>query len=101
MDLVSIEYVTKFVNRLIPEERARIRRSQELFREYGLQLPTKYLKRMTGTQALWELRAGNIRLFFFIKDNTGIIVHAIKKKTNKTPLQDIQLAGKRQKELGG
>ncbi len=101
MNLIVANQVEKFLDQLSPIEKARVRRSQELFKEFGLQLPAKYLKRMVGTQKLWELRAGNIRLFFFSKGKLGVIVHALKKKTNKTPKQDIQLAEKRQRELGG
>ena len=87
-----IDPVKKFIKHLPEPEVAKIITTISLFEEYGPALPAKYLKRITGTKELWELRAKRIRIFLIIKGNTGIFIHAIKKKTQKTPKQDIELA---------
>jgi len=60
-------------------------------------IPNKYFKHLTGTNGLYEIRCewlGNaIRLFcFFDEGKMIIIVHGFKKKTQKTPLKEIQQA---------
>lgn len=45
-------------------------------------------------------RPGNIRVLFGFADNVMIIVNIFKKKTQKTPLQEIKLAENRLKEYG-
>ncbi len=94
-DLVIIETVGKFLDKLEEDERSKVKSLSILFKEYGLMLPKKYLKRMSGTKELWELRAKRIRIFLVISKNMGIAVHAIIKKSQKTPKQDIDLAVKR------
>lgn len=49
---------------------------------------------------LWELRAKRVRIFLLISGNTGIAVHGIIKKTQKTPRKDIELAESRGKKAG-
>lgn len=52
---------------------------------------------------LWELRShiksGISRVFFTFMDKKIILLHAIVKKTQKTPLQEINVAIKRLKEI--
>ena len=72
----------------------------EYLREYGFHLPTNYLRRMSGTKALWELRAKytsrQYRVFLAkTGDKTIMLLHAIIKKTAKTPRQDIDTADAR------
>lgn len=66
--------------------------------EYGFHLPT-YLRRMSGTKSLWELRIKyqrQYRIFLaHIGDKEIILLHAIVKKTQKTPEKDIQTAQER------
>ena len=55
-------------------------------------------------RGLWEVRsdisAGRIaRTLFCISDGDMILLHAFVKKTQKTPLQEIDLAMRRMKEL--
>ena len=90
-----IEQVDKFVEKLSKNQQTKVTSIFLLFREYGTTLPAKYLKRMSGTKDLWELRAKNVRIFLFMYKNTGIAVHGIVKKTQKTPKADLDLAIKR------
>lgn len=80
----------------------------EYLQEYGFQLPTQYLRRMSGSKRLWELRAKyNSRQYrVFLAKTSGaeiLLLHAIIKKTPKTPKQDIETAEERLKlfEKGG
>ncbi|HCM37246.1 MAG: hypothetical protein UV61_C0024G0006 [Candidatus Gottesmanbacteria bacterium GW2011_GWB1_43_11] len=91
--------VKKFIDTLDRPRRARIDRFYEIFVLYGNALPVKYLKKIASR--VWELRPGDVRLFLTIKGNTGYVVHAIYKKTQKTPKKDLDLAIKRIKEEVG
>ena len=42
---------------------------------------------------IWELRPGNNRvLFFYFKDNTFVLLHHFRKKTQKIPKREIEKA---------
>jgi len=61
------------------------------------QIPEKFFKYLTGTDALYEIRieyAGNIyRIFsFFDKGNLIILLNGIQKKSQKTPPKEIKKA---------
>ena len=56
-----------------------------------------YIKKMTGTKDIWELRvkqaSNNYRVFFFtMKSNHIILLNAFQKKTSKTPPQELKKA---------
>lgn len=49
---------------------------------------TKYLE-----DGIWELRPGNNRVFyFFYKDNTFVLLHQFRKKSQKTPQCELKKA---------
>lgn len=52
---------------------------------------------------LWEIRStipnGIARVIFVMKDGNMILLHGFIKKTQKTPLQDINLAKNRAKKI--
>lgn len=60
------------------------------------------LVRSLGT-GLWEVRSdipnGIARIIFIIKEGQMILLHVFIKKTQKTPLKDIEIARKRAKQL--
>ena len=63
-------------------------------------VPSKYFKKLKGTDDLWEIRVqqgNNIFriLCFFDGKNLVILNHAFAKKSQKTPQKDIALAEKR------
>jgi phage-related protein len=67
------------------------------------QVPESYLKHLTGTDGLYEIRvqAGNgiFRIFcFFDEDKLIILLNGFQKKTQKTPRKDITRALKIKKE---
>jgi phage-related protein len=98
MRVFYIPEVVEFTERLSYQDYARLDRARKLFERYGFQVGQKYIKKVTAS-GIWELRAGNIRLFLGIKGDRTIGVHIIRKKTQKLPIRDIKLAEKRFKEL--
>ena len=95
--------VEKFINEQNPPARRKIYRTIDLLKSFGLQLPGKHLKRMSGTESLWELRikasGKNYRIFFSrIGNRIVLLLHAIAKKEQKTPKQDIKTAQERLKQ---
>ena len=92
--------VKEFLEQEDKKAQAKIREVFEFFREYGFHLPDQYLRRMSGTNALWELRSkyrGRQYRIFLAKVGTdaAVLLHGIVKKTPKTPQQDIQTAQER------
>ncbi len=66
-------------------------------------VPEKYLKHLTNTDGLWEVRvsAGNgiFRIFcFFDKGNLVVLLSGFQKKTQKTPKSEIKRAERLKKE---
>lgn len=99
--IVIIKPVSELLEACSLKERTRIKEVFNLFEEFGLSLSRPYLKRVTGTKELWELRIKDIRLLFFVKGNRAIIVHAFVKKTRRISRQDLKLAEKRKKLMEG
>ena len=65
--------------------------------------PATYLKKLTNTDDIWEVRvmnSGNIfrLLGFFDDDNLVVLNHGFQKKTQKTPAKGISVAEKRRKD---
>jgi phage-related protein len=65
-------------------------------------IPEKYLKHLTSSKGLYELRVQSgknaIRIFCFFDQNDLVICHGFQKKTQKTPKQEIARAEKIKKE---
>ncbi len=63
----------------------------QLLQDNGTRLPeniTKYIG-----DSIWELRPGNNRImYFYFKDNTFVLLHAFRKKSQKTPTREIEKA---------
>ncbi len=63
----------------------------ELLQKNGTHLSeniTKYLE-----DGIWELRPGNNRVFyFFFQNNTYVLLHQFRKKSQKTPKREIAKA---------
>ena len=85
--------IEKILRNFSRPDRARIDKVVELFLDKGFLLSEIHLKKLT--RAIWELRAGRIRLLFGLVENEAIIVNAFIKKTAKTPLPEIRLAERR------
>ena len=66
-------------------------------------VPAQYFQKMVGTEDLWEVRvkfASNIfRLLCFFDGATLVVMaHAFQKKTQKTPVQAIEVAEERRRD---
>ena len=69
-------------------------------------VPDKFLKHLTNTDGLWEIRVsankGIFRIFcFFDKGNLVVLLSGFHKKTQKTPKSEIKKAEKLKKEYYG
>ena len=60
----------------------------QLLEDNGTHLPENITKHIEDD--IWELRPGNNRIFYFYhKDNTYVLLHSFRKKTQKTPKREI------------
>jgi phage-related protein len=92
--------VNRFVEGLEMKLAARISQSIDLLENYGPFLKPPYIKKLQGN--LYELRIKgtiSIRVFYTIVDNEYYLLHAFKKKTQKTPAKEIRIALDRMKHL--
>lgn len=97
MKVFYLPEVANFIEKLSCQEHTRLTRVRKLFEEYSFQIGVKYIKKITAS-GIWELKAGKIRLFLYIKGDKAIGVHIIRKKSQKLPIRDIKLAEKRSKQ---
>lgn len=92
------EQLNELAKKATNSKEARIQHNQiiyciELLKNQGTRLPGNITKHLTGD--IWELRPGNNRvLYFFFKNNTFVLLHMFRKKTQKTPKQEIEKAEK-------
>lgn len=94
----------EFLNSLPKKDQAKILRDIDLLQEFGFSLGMPYIKKMQDSDGLWELRikqsSNNYRVFYFsIKDNKIVLLHGFKKKTQKTPKKEIEIAIKRKQDF--
>ena len=93
--------VEEFLTALQPAPRAKVVRNLELLRTQQF-VPTKFWKKLQGTDNLWEVRveyAGNIYRILASTDkgNRVILLHGFQKKTQKTPQKELEIAEQRKK----
>lgn len=63
----------------------------ELLQNNGTRLPENITKHID--EDIWELRPGFNRIFYFYyDDNTFVLLHSFRKKTQKTPQREIEKA---------
>lgn len=63
----------------------------ELLASQGTRLPPKVTKHLRGE--VWELRPGDNRvLYFFFDSKAYVLLHWFRKKTQKTPVAEIEKA---------
>lgn len=63
----------------------------QLLEDNGTILPENVAKHIE--ENIWELRPGNNRIFYFYyADNTFVLLHSFRKKTQKTPRREIEKA---------
>ena len=91
-----------FLNSLSVSARAKVVKSIDKLVEYGVLLTEPYTRQVSGK--IRELRIkdnqGAIRvLYFTYTGRRFILLHGFIKKTDKTPVQDIELAEKRMNDF--
>lgn len=90
--------VTEYIDKLTKEEQAKIRNAFRLLAEFGPELGMPHARMVKGK--LWELRPGNLRIFYFmVIDKKFVILHGYRKQSQKAPRQEVNIAMKRMKEL--
>jgi len=81
-----------YIRQLTGEEQNIIRQKLEVLRE--LEFPqwraTNWVKQHTGD--IWQLRCGDHRLLFVLDGKQIVVVHAFRKKTEKTETRHIRRA---------
>lgn len=105
ISLYEVEYyvendycpVSEFISNQSPKVQAKILREIDLLQEFGFYLGMPYIRKIQGDKDLWELRikhSSNIfRVFYFcFTGGKFVLLHAIKKTTEKTPKNDLHIA---------
>ena len=96
------EPVAEFIDALSNEARAKVFRTIKLLKNYGVLLKEPYTRQVKGK--IRELRikdrSGNIRvLYFAFTGRRVILLNGFIKKTDKTPLNEIEIAEKRMNDF--
>ncbi|MCX6705428.1 MAG: type II toxin-antitoxin system RelE/ParE family toxin [Candidatus Woesebacteria bacterium] len=92
--------VNKFVEGLEMRLAAKTSQSIDLLETHGPFLKPPYMKKLE--KDLYELRIRGkvaIRIFYTVINNEYYLIHAFKKKSQKTPRKDLKVAIDRMKEL--
>ena len=90
------EFLDHLQQRALTNKDARIQHTQislyiQLLADHGTRLGENIMKHLE--EDIWELRPGYNRvLFFYHKDNTYVLLHHFRKKTQKTPRREIDKA---------
>lgn len=93
--------VYEFIEELPERVQSKLINTFNLLQDYGIRIREPHAKKVIGTP-LWELRIlghNNIRIFYIaVVELTFLMLHGFKKKTQKTPKKEIQLALNRLEE---
>jgi len=98
--------VRDFIDSLSAASKAKFIFIADLLTKYGLNVREPYVKPIAGSRKLFEIRIKdrqNIhRIFYFaFTGRKLILLHGFTKKTDKTPLREIQIAEARMKDYLG
>lgn len=96
------EPAADFIDSLSVETRTKVFRTIKLLNHYGVLLKGPYTKQIKSK--IWELRIkdkqGAVRILYFAHtDRRLILLHGFVKKTDKTPINDIETAEKRMNDF--
>lgn len=90
------DFLDDLQKKAVTNKDARIQHKQiiqyiQLLEDHGTRLGEPVTKHLE--EDIWELLPGNNRvLFFYHKDNTYVLLHQFRKKTQKTPRREIRKA---------
>ena len=91
-----LDFLESLRTKIASSKDARIQYKQvvryiQLLEDNGTSLPEVIVKHLEGD--LWELRPGHNRIFFFcFWNDTFVLLHHFRKKTQKTPRREIEQA---------
>ena len=94
--------VEDFLNNLESKHAQKVAWVMQIIEEFE-KIPTTYLKKLTNTNDIWEIRVqigNNIFRFlgFFNKGKFIVLTNAFQKKTQKIPKSEILLSEQRKKD---
>ena len=94
--------VEEFLDSLTEKQFEKVAFVFDLIEELDI-IPREYLKKLEGTQDLWEVRVQSGRDIFrflgFLDEGTFVILaHAFAKKTQKIPKREIDLIERRKRD---
>ena len=97
--------VEEFIDTLESKQAQKVAWVMRLIEELD-EVPSTYLKKLSNTQDIWEVRVqvgSNIFRFlgFFSNGNFIVLTNGFQKKTQKTPKAEITLSEKRKQEYLG
>lgn len=88
------DYLTELASRKDKDSRIKLNKIRDYVKalsEYGTQLGQPYIKHIDGD--IWELRPISDRIFFVgWTGGSFVLLHQFAKKTQKTPLREIEQA---------
>ncbi len=92
--------VADFLDKLPIAERAKITKHIHLLKEFGTRLGMPQARPLKGHKPLWELRPMPNRLIYVaLTGKRFVLLHGFKKKSQKTPQNEINVAEKRFQKL--
>jgi phage-related protein len=93
--------IREFILSLQKNQQVKVRRILQLINDYGLTSANPHIKKLFGTP-FWEIKIlgkDNIRILYVALDiNSILVLHGFNKKTQKTPMREIQIAINRYSE---
>ena len=96
--------IEDFIKDLPKADQARFADVFDGIEKYGLGCPRVQFRQLSGK--LWEIKfntaSGGYRIaYVIVESDTMVWLHAYKKKTQKTPVGDLEIAERRMKEVLG
>lgn len=83
--------VKDYIGDLPDRERAKVKALIDHLSEKVV-LNEPHTKKMTGYSGLYELRPGAHRIFYCYHEGKVVLLHAFRKKSDKTPQREIETA---------
>ena len=91
----------KFLRKLGALDQAAIVQELEVLEKYGFSQHNDSLKKIIGTKNVWEIKVKQYRVFLIpLTNNTIQVLYVLRKKSNKTPKEAIDLVKLRTKIFG-
>ena len=96
--------VQEFLNELSSKQARKVVWVLKIVQELEM-VPRQYLKKLEGTEGLWEVRiqmgSDIFRILGFLDGAALVLTNGFAKKAQKTPLTEIAIAAQRKREYVG